>query len=75
MTNSVKASPRSSTIDTEKAQSKVVFEANPGPQTEFLASSEQEVLFGGAAGGEHKSEFTPPFAVMRQNKTRELLET
>ena len=37
-------------IDTEKAQS-VVFQPNPGPQTDFLASSEQEVLYGGAAGG------------------------
>lgn len=30
---------------------KVVFSPNPGPQTEFLASSEREVLYGGAAGG------------------------
>ena len=29
----------------------VVFKPNDGPQTEFLAASEQEVLFGGAAGG------------------------
>lgn len=29
----------------------VVFKPNSGPQTEFLASSEQEVLYGGAAGG------------------------
>lgn len=29
----------------------VLFEPNPGPQTEFLAASEQEVLYGGAAGG------------------------
>lgn len=29
----------------------VAFEPNPGPQTEFLAAEEQEVLFGGAAGG------------------------
>ena len=28
-----------------------IFKPNPGPQTEFLASSEQEVLYGGAAGG------------------------
>lgn len=37
-------------IDTQKAQ-KVIFQPNPGPQTEFLSSSEQEVLYGGAAGG------------------------
>jgi hypothetical protein len=29
----------------------VAFRANAGPQTEFLSSSEQEVLYGGAAGG------------------------
>ena len=28
----------------------IIFEPNKGPQTEFLASSEREVLFGGAAG-------------------------
>jgi hypothetical protein len=29
----------------------VIFEPNPGPQTEFLAASEKEVLYGGARGG------------------------
>lgn len=29
----------------------IIFEPNPGPQTDFLAASEQEVLYGGAAGG------------------------
>lgn len=29
----------------------VVFKPNAGPQTDFLAAPEQEVLFGGAAGG------------------------
>jgi hypothetical protein len=29
----------------------VVFRPNKGPQTEFLAASEREVLYGGAAGG------------------------
>ena len=29
----------------------VVFSPNPGPQTEFLAAPEREVLYGGAAGG------------------------
>jgi hypothetical protein len=29
----------------------VIFEPNPGPQEDFLAASEQEVLYGGAAGG------------------------
>jgi len=30
---------------------KVIFKPNPGPQTRFLAATEQEVLYGGAAGG------------------------
>ena len=29
----------------------VIFKPNPGPQMEFLASSEREVLYGGSAGG------------------------
>lgn len=29
----------------------VIFRPNPGPQTDFLAASEREVLYGGAAGG------------------------
>jgi hypothetical protein len=28
-----------------------VFKPNPGPQTDFLAASEEEVLYGGSAGG------------------------
>lgn len=32
-------------------QHNVVFKPNQGPQTAFLASSEREVLYGGAAGG------------------------
>ena len=28
-----------------------IFTPNPGPQTQFLAASEQEVLYGGSAGG------------------------
>lgn len=35
----------------------VVFKPNPGPQTLFLQSSEEEILYGGAAGGEPKSWF------------------
>lgn len=37
-------------IDVEKAQ-EVIFKPNPGPQTAFLSANEQEVLYGGAAGG------------------------
>tara|TARA_R110000772_G_scaffold170710_2_gene282665 strand:+ start:893 stop:2290 length:1398 start_codon:yes stop_codon:yes gene_type:complete len=29
----------------------VIFKPNPGPQTDFLASTQQEVLYGGSAGG------------------------
>lgn len=38
-------------VPAKEKPAKVIFEPNPGPQTDFLASSEQEVLFGGAAGG------------------------
>ena len=31
--------------------SRVIFHANEGPQTDFLASGEKDVLYGGAAGG------------------------
>ena len=34
----------------EKAR-EIIFEATPGPQTDFLSATEQEVLYGGAAGG------------------------
>jgi len=46
----VPATAKEPDFNVEKAR-KVIFEATPGPQTEFLASSEQEVLYGGAAGG------------------------
>lgn len=36
--------------EAQEAQ-KVVFKPNPGPQTDFLAAPEREVLYGGAAGG------------------------
>jgi len=36
--------------DVQEAQD-VVFKPNIGPQTDFLSSSEREVLYGGAAGG------------------------
>ena len=35
----------------EQVQREIIFEPNPGPQTDFLASTEQEVLYGGSAGG------------------------
>lgn len=33
------------------SETKIIFKPNPGPQTEYLAASEQEVLYGGQAGG------------------------
>lgn len=36
--------------EAEEAQT-VIFKPNPGPQTDFLSATEQEVLYGGAAGG------------------------
>ena len=38
-------------IEVDKAIREIIFEPNEGPQTDFLASTEQEVLYGGSAGG------------------------
>ena len=35
----------------EEEKDRIVFKPNTGPQTEFLAAPEQDVLYGGAAGG------------------------
>ena len=35
----------------EKEKDRIVFKPNEGPQTEFLAAPEQDVLYGGSAGG------------------------
>ena len=35
----------------EESSQEVLFKPNPGPQTNFLAAPEREVLYGGAAGG------------------------
>jgi hypothetical protein len=48
--NIVYAEPIAAAYDVEVAQN-VVFKPNAGPQTEFLAATERQVLFGGAAGG------------------------
>ena len=49
-TNKVPATPIAAPFDVTEAQN-IVFKPNPGPQTQYLASSEREVLYGGAAGG------------------------
>ena len=41
----------SSSIQETLQNSNVVFHANEGPQTDFLAADEKDVLYGGAAGG------------------------
>ena len=38
-------------FDAAPEDREVIFTPNPGPQTEFLASAEREVLYGGSAGG------------------------
>ena len=40
-----------SSIQETLKNSKVIFHANEGPQTDFLAAGEKDVLYGGAAGG------------------------
>jgi hypothetical protein len=39
------------TVEELKQQHNVIFSPNPGPQEQFLAASEREVLYGGSAGG------------------------
>jgi hypothetical protein len=38
-------------VEQKQKTEEVVFAPNPGPQTEFLAANEREVLYGGSAGG------------------------
>lgn len=38
-------------VEEQAKKQEVIFAPNPGPQTDFLAAPEREVLFGGAAGG------------------------
>ena len=45
------ATPKHEPVEVEQVQREIIFEPNPGPQTDFLASTEQEVLYGGSAGG------------------------
>ena len=39
-----------SSVEEQAKKQEVVFSPNPGPQTEFLAAPEREVLYGGSAG-------------------------
>ena len=39
------------TVQDQIDQDNIVFHPNEGPQTEFLAAPERDVLYGGAAGG------------------------
>lgn len=50
MTSKVEAQAMKTEEEAEKAK-EVIFKPNPGPQTDFLAATEREVLYGGAAGG------------------------
>jgi hypothetical protein len=43
--------PQSVKKHLEETNQDVIFRANEGPQTDFLAASETDVLYGGAAGG------------------------
>ena len=45
------SSPPQVTQTEELHEEDVIFKPNPGPQTDFLASTQQEVLYGGSAGG------------------------
>jgi len=46
----IPATVKPAPFDVEAAQ-EIIFEPNAGPQTKFLSATEQEVLYGGAAGG------------------------
>lgn len=52
----------------------VIFEPNEGPQTEFLASSEREVFYGGArGGGKSYAMLVDPLRYCHKQKHRALL--
>lgn len=45
------SSPEPEALPEEVQEREIIFKPNPGPQEEFLAASEFQVLYGGAAGG------------------------
>ena len=60
-------------IEVKKAQ-EVIFQPNPGPQTDFLSAPEQEVLYGGAAGGgKSYAMLADPVRYFSNSKARMLL--
>lgn len=73
----VSAKARPADIDIEKAMEKtreIIFKPNPGPQTDFLAASEQEVLYGGAAGGgKSYAMVADPIRYVNNPRSRKLL--
>ena len=47
----VRSSSGDSNLPPVPKEVSIIFKPNPGPQSDFLASTEEEVLYGGAAGG------------------------
>jgi len=47
--------PPTAQHDIESGNATIAFRPHPGPQTDFLAASEKDVLYGGAAGGKDES--------------------
>lgn len=71
LTVPAQASPEK--IEVKKAQ-EVIFQPNPGPQTDFLSAPEQEVLYGGAAGGgKSYAMLADPVRYFNNSKARMLL--
>ena len=58
----------------EENKESIVFKPNDGPQTDFLAAGEQDVLYGGAAGGcKSFAMLVDPLRFMNRSEHRALL--